>query len=350
MRVRLAIVLSFLVTTCQIRAEDLSESVGRVEQINKNSGQIAVRDNEAKNRQLFYFTKATEFTKDGEPSSIGDLHKADVVVLSWKMQEGKRVLKSLAIRPTLNPDKFEVGQIGYFPPQNDKYYYVVEAASDSHTVLIREISFGAQPVYRRAYQDGQWINVVDHMNYVKKEGEQFFLGGVKAEDFPVGRKVTLKGRWRVKSGTSTNVTKDSSIVTTKTDIKTEGQRTSDTKVLSNRTGKTDTQVDTKGKGQGKVETTTQREMTTKVSGFLLVAETEKARKAGDPNETGKQAEKQKAADDSNEASAKSALRLIEQLIAEGKNDTAKFRLEKFLEKYPGTRAAAKAKELLDSLP
>ena len=63
-----------------------------------------------------------------------------------------------------------------------------------------------------------------------------------------------------------------------------------------------------------------------------------------------QAEKQKAADDSNEASAKSALRLIEQLIAEGKNDTAKFRLEKFLEKYPGTRAAAKAKELLDSLP
>jgi len=48
--------------------------------------------------------------------------------------------------------------------------------------------------------------------------------------------------------------------------------------------------------------------------------------------------------------AKSALRLIEQLISDGKNDTAKYRLEKFLEKYPDTQAAKKAKGLLDTLP
>jgi hypothetical protein len=51
-----------------------------------------------------------------------------------------------------------------------------------------------------------------------------------------------------------------------------------------------------------------------------------------------------------EASAKSALRLIEALVAEGKTDVAKYRLEKFIEKYEGTQAAKKAKKMLDSLP
>jgi hypothetical protein len=49
-----------------------------------------------------------------------------------------------------------------------------------------------------------------------------------------------------------------------------------------------------------------------------------------------------------ENAATGSLKLIEALIAEGKTDVARFRLRNFEEKYPDTKAAKKAKELLDT--
>lgn len=50
-----------------------------------------------------------------------------------------------------------------------------------------------------------------------------------------------------------------------------------------------------------------------------------------------------------EAAAASALKLIKQLLADGKTEAAKYRLQQFEKKYPGTKAAEEAKHLLDDL-
>src|SRR5262249_48883107 len=49
-----------------------------------------------------------------------------------------------------------------------------------------------------------------------------------------------------------------------------------------------------------------------------------------------------------EQSAAAKLKLIRQLLADGKKDAAKARLEQLINDYPGTKAAGEAKELLES--
>jgi hypothetical protein len=51
-----------------------------------------------------------------------------------------------------------------------------------------------------------------------------------------------------------------------------------------------------------------------------------------------------------ESAAKSSLALIRQLIADGKTDMAKHRLQLFLQKYEGTQSAKQAQDLLNTLP
>jgi hypothetical protein len=50
-----------------------------------------------------------------------------------------------------------------------------------------------------------------------------------------------------------------------------------------------------------------------------------------------------------ELAAAASLKLIERLFEEGQADVAKVRLQKFLERYPDTKATKRAKDLLDSL-
>jgi hypothetical protein len=50
-----------------------------------------------------------------------------------------------------------------------------------------------------------------------------------------------------------------------------------------------------------------------------------------------------------EAAAKTSLALIEQLIQDGKTEVAKWRLERFIEKYKGTKSEKQARTLLDSV-
>ncbi len=65
------------------------------------------------------------------------------------------------------------------------------------------------------------------------------------------------------------------------------------------------------------------------------------KKAGPPQEPAPAPDK--------ETAAAGSLELIKQLIADGKTETARFRLEKFGERYPGTKAAAEAKKLLERM-
>jgi hypothetical protein len=57
----------------------------------------------------------------------------------------------------------------------------------------------------------------------------------------------------------------------------------------------------------------------------------------------------KSDDEKNEKAAASSLSLIKELIADGKKERAKERLEGLIKKYPGTKAAAEAEELLKKL-
>jgi hypothetical protein len=275
------------------------EFLGKVESINKGTWCIGVRDTAANAKRMFYVQKRTRFTKDQLDSSFKDLRVGDVVALTWKMRhdpgEDRRIVETVDIRPTLWPDKLKVGQVGYMPPQNEKYYFVVEAVQDPQTVLIREIVYVPKEVDQTLHQHvpgyagSLKVKVFDHIEYVKKDGEQFFLGKVAASDYPVSRKVQLDGKWYVKSSSSTDVTKAGPTVTTKirgsgtqerevqSETKREGQGDQESTVNGNTTetnvkgrSKVDQNVKQKVAGKGSSTTSVQREVTSQVSGFVLV--------------------------------------------------------------------------------
>ncbi len=278
------------------------EAVGKIETFNKATGCIGVRDIEKGNRRLYYVLKSTQITKDGgDTKSLKDLRVGDVVAMTWVMKheydEDKRIVQTLNILPTVWPDKFKVGQVGYLPPQGEKYYFVVEAISNNQTVLVREILLEPKQIYQELHQGVPGyagtlkVKVPDHLEFVKKLGEQFFLGQVNAADYPVGRKVQLDGKWRVKSANSTEVTQVGPRITTKESGSKTTEEDQDTRVKKSGQGEEEvtvngnpTQTNVKGSRKGETNVnqntttkgtstrTSQNEMTTKVSGYLLVPE------------------------------------------------------------------------------
>lgn len=269
------------------QGNDSHEFLGKVETINKNTGGIGIRSSNSDVRRMFYVDKRTQITKDGaESASFSDVRPFDVVHVTWKMRrdpvlEDKRMVQKVDIRPTLWPDKLKVGQIGYLPPQNERYHYFVEAVPDKHTVLIREVVL--------VTPESQGYRSSNPNVRIRKDGEQFFLGNVNADDYPLGKKVEIDGKWRVKGAKSASVTKAGAVRTTKTTdsrttqseqqtgIKTEGQGDEDLTVNGSTTerslkGKRNTDQNVKDKiaSKGTDVRTEQHEETLTISGFMLV--------------------------------------------------------------------------------
>jgi len=269
------------------QASDAHEFLGKVETINKSTWCIGVRSSASEGRRVFYVEKRTQITKDGtESANFADLCVSDVVSLTWKLRrdpvlEDKRMVQTLDVRPTVWPDKFKVGQTGYLPPQSDRYQYVVEAVIDDQTVLIREIFVITQQTPGRTSPRPS--------GGVKRPGEEFFLSSVRANDYPVGRKVQLDGKWRVKTAKSADVTFAGAIQTRKftnsqtgqserqAELNTQGQGDEDVTVNGSTTerslkgkGNTDQNLKEKTASKGAITSTEQRDETRKISAFLLV--------------------------------------------------------------------------------
>lgn len=239
---------------------DVDEVVGRIETINKTSNSIGVRDASSNPRKLYYFSKDSSVTRDGKPSGFDKLRVADIVSMKWVMKGNrpneKRVLEQVDVRHILTPAKLKVQEIGYLPLQDDSYHFVVVAQVDPTTVLVQERAFVPDPKYGTSGRQ----KVITKIDIARKEGEHFFLQEVKASDFPIGKRVSLDGKWQVKTSESTQVTKSGEITTQR--VSTAGNAKSQDNLRPER--KSD------NSGQNDRAISTQIEKTRNVSGFVLV--------------------------------------------------------------------------------
>src|SRR5436853_5517998 len=96
---------------------------GKIEKITKTDPSISVRGPDSEPPRLFFLNKQTEFSRDGKPCKLAELAIGDTVALTWKMgrvgNNQRRLMKTLDVRPLLQPSKFKSGQIGYLPLQGD---------------------------------------------------------------------------------------------------------------------------------------------------------------------------------------------------------------------------------------
>ena len=197
------------------------------------------------NRRIFYIEKGHAAFEGWQECKLSDIGANDTVAIRWKMkrvaQSDRRMVKTLDIRPLLQPGKLQVGQIGYLPLQHDAYHFVCEYVDDEK-VLVREII--EKPICKTNYAFQGGVRVAVGQEFVKterKEGEPFFLHHVDPSSYAVGRRAVIDGKWKVSGTAAAAVTKSSAIVTTKT----TGAATS--------TVERDAQV--KREGQGESETT-----------------------------------------------------------------------------------------------
>jgi hypothetical protein len=241
------------------QAPDIEETAGRIETVNKTTKSIGVRDVASSARKLYYFNKESSITREGKPAGFDDLHIADTVSMKWVTKGNgsnqKRFLERIDVRHILMPGKLKVQEIGFLPLQDDTYHFVVLAQVDPETVLVQERVLFLDPKRGTSGKKG-----LPKVNIAQKEGEEFFLREVKSSDFPVGKRVSLGGKWQVKTSESTQVTK-SGVITTKK-VNTAGNAKSQDNLNKDR--KSD------NSGQSNRATSNQIEKTKNVSGFVLV--------------------------------------------------------------------------------
>jgi hypothetical protein len=238
---------------------DFEETVGKIETIDRAARVVGVRDVASGKRKLFYFNKDTSVTREDKPSSTDKLRIADTVSMKWVLKGSrpneKRILGSVEVRRVLNPAKLKIQDTGYLPLQDDNYHFVVLAHVDPMTVLVQERITVAEPQFSNLRRQ----RTITGIDTTVKKGEELILRQVTASDFPVGKRVSIDGKWQVKTSDSAQVTKTGDIITRKTNSAGNTKRQNNLRK--------DEKSDESGQSNGAFSTQTDR--TTTVSAFVL---------------------------------------------------------------------------------